>query len=71
MPKYLVTVGRDRSEYADIEIEAENEHNAKDRARLVAEQDRGQLHWTLDADSIIGTPYVTARPELVLEDDSD
>lgn len=69
MPKYRVTVGRDRSEYAEIELEADNEFIAKERARLTAEHNGSLLTWTLDQEAIIGSPYVACLPELVPEDD--
>lgn len=68
MPKYLVSVARDRTEYSDIEIEADNPNQACDRAILAAVHNGHLLSWTLDTESVVGVPYIGSQPELVVED---
>jgi hypothetical protein len=68
MARFAVTVGRDRSEYTTVEVEAEHEAIAMERARNVARSAPDTLNWTLDRESIIGEPYVACKPELVEDD---
>lgn len=62
MPKYIVSVARDRTEYSDLEVEADNPNAACDKAMLAVEHNSHLMSWTLDTESIVGKPYVADAP---------
>lgn len=65
--RFLVSVARDRTEYADVEVEAANERDAISLALNAAIND-ASLAWTLDTTTVVGGPYLGGAPELIPEE---
>ena len=55
MPGFRVRVLRDRTEYADLYIEADDAEQAEEEAQIRALRDRG-IDWEASTD--VGAPYV-------------
>ena len=70
MAKFIVSVARDRTEYSDLEVEADNPNQACDKAMLAVEHNSHLMSWTLDTASIVGKPYIGTTPTEVREEDA-